>query len=466
MPEYGDQADLFSSEDRTYTVSELTGEVRALLEDRFGLVRVVGELSGISLASSGHLYFSLKDEHASMPAVMFRSAAARLPDLPAEADEVECLGRLTMYEPRGRAQLIVERLVPRGAGELGLRFLRLKKKLAAEGLFDPERKRPLPFIPKCIGVVTSPTGAAIRDILKVLGRRFPSVPVLIYPVKVQGDQAPGEIAAAIERLEEGGECDVIIIGRGGGSAEDLWAFNEEIVVRAVAVSKVPIISAVGHEVDIVLSDLAADLRAPTPSAAAELVVPDRRELQDRLAERVTSFGRMITLRLAEARRHLAETAGRVRDPRLVLAAYRLRLDETQRAANEALAGSLGVGRRKLTDLRLVLAGHDPRQSLELARQALGSGRQRIERAALGGLVERRTRLARAKDALRRLDPLSVLARGYSVVTTEDGKVLKEASSVKPGDEIHVRLQHGELDAGVHDKQPHKGPPRGAGDAGD
>ncbi|HUU02729.1 MAG TPA: exodeoxyribonuclease VII large subunit [Myxococcota bacterium] len=466
MLEYGDKADLFSPEDKTYTVSELTGDVRALLEDRFGLVRVVGELSGLSRASSGHFYFSLKDERASIQAVMFRSAAARLPDLPEDGDEVECLGRLTMYEPRGRTQLIVERLVPRGAGELGLRFLRLKKKLAAEGLFDPECKRPLPYIPGCIGVVTSPTGAAIRDILNVLGRRFPSVPVLIYPVRVQGDQAAAEIAAGIERLEEGGECDVIIIGRGGGSAEDLWAFNEEIVVRAVAASKVPIVSAVGHEVDIVLSDLAADLRAPTPSAAAELVVPDRDELQDRLTERVATFSNMISLRLAEAHRRLAETAGRVRDPRLVLAAYRLRLDESLRAANSVVDARLDHARRELTNLRLVLAGRDPRPSFKLARQTLDSGRARFERSALGDLLDRRMRIERGRDALRRLDPLSVLARGYSVVTTEDGKVLQEISSVKPGDEIHVRLQRGELDAGVHRVQPHKEPARGAGAAGD
>ncbi len=466
MIEYDDQADLFPPEDKTYTVSELTGKVRALLEDRFGLVRVVGELSGFSRASSGHLYFSLKDERASIPAVMFRSAAARLPDLPEDGDEVECLGRLTMYEPRGRTQLIVERLVLQGAGELGLRFLRLKKKLEAEGLFDPERKRPLPFIPKCIGLVTSPSGAAVRDILNVLGRRFPSVPVLIYPVRVQGDQAAGEIARGIERLGEGRECDVVIIGRGGGSAEDLWAFNEEIVVRAVAASKVPLVSAVGHEVDIVLSDLAADLRAPTPSAAAELVVPDRDELQDRLTERVATFSNMISLRLAEAHRRLAETAGRVRDPRLVLAAYRLRLDESLRAANAVVDGRLDHARHELTNLRLVLAGCDPRPSFKLARQALDSGRARFERAALGDLVDRRMRIERGRDALRRLDPLSVMARGYSVVTAADGKVLRDVSDVRSGDAIHVKLHRGELDGRVDMVHPKEGPARGTDGARD
>jgi exodeoxyribonuclease VII large subunit len=406
------QKDLFaSSGERVYTVSELASGVRSLLEDTFGLVRVIGEISSLSLASSGHAYFSLKDENASLPAVIFRSAVARIGgEVPAEGTEVECLGRLTLYEPRGRTQLVVEWMVPRGAGALGLQFLQRKEKLAAEGLFDPERKRPIPFLPGRIGIVTSPTGAAVRDILKVLARRFPSVPVLICPVRVQGEGAAEEIAAAIERMGDGKHCDVLIAGRGGGSLEDLWAFNEEVVVRAVAASKVPVISAVGHEVDLVLSDLAADVRAPTPTAAAELVVPDRRELLDHLDERVKDLRRVLKLCVSTARHRLLDTARRIRDPRRVLDAYRLRLDEAQRTAVS-------------------------RVTLEVER--------------------RRTRLQGQIGALSSLNPLAVLERGYGVVSRPDGETVRKSAQVSAGDSIHVRLHQGSLDGTV--TRVHSGP---------
>ncbi len=401
----GGQKDLFaSSEQRVYTVSELSQKIRSRLEDAFGLVRVVGEISSLSLAASGHAYFSLKDPEAWLSAVMFRGAVARIGgEVPPEGTEVECLGRVTFYEPRGRTQLVVEWMVPRGAGALGLRFLELKEKLSAEGLFDPGRKRPIPLLPGRIGIVTSPTGAAVRDILKVLDRRFPSVPVLIYPVRVQGEGAAQEIAAAIERMGDGRHGDVLIAGRGGGSLEDLWAFNEEVVVRAVAAAKVPVISAVGHEVDLVLSDLAADVRAPTPTAAAELVVPDREELREHLDELARDCRRILKLNVSTARHRLLETARRIRDPRLVLAAHRLRLDEAERT---------------------VIA----RITLEVER--------------------RRTRLQGHLGALSSLNPLAVMERGYSIVSRQNGETVTKSTQVATGDPIHIRLHQGSLDARV------------------
>ncbi len=269
-----------SSENRVWTISELTSQVRLLLENEFSPITVAGEISAITKASSGHLYFQLKDDKCAIDAVMFRFSVARMKGIvPSDGMQVQCTGRMTMYEPRGKTQLVVERMSPLGEGVLALRLEQLKQRLLQEGLFDRERKQPLPAFPKVVGVVTSPTGAAIRDILKVMARRFPSVHVLIAPALVQGDSAPGQIANGIHLLESTGRVDVIIVGRGGGSLEDLWAFNEEEVVRAVAECSVPIVSAVGHETDTVLSDLAADLRAPTPSAAAEIVVQDRQELR-------------------------------------------------------------------------------------------------------------------------------------------------------------------------------------------
>jgi exodeoxyribonuclease VII large subunit len=405
----GGQKDLFaSSEQRIYTVSELAREVRAHLEDSFGLVRVVGEISSLSVAASGHAYFSLKDPDASLPAVMFRGAIARIGgEVPAEGTEVECLGRMTLYEPRGRTQLVVEWMVPRGAGALGLKFLELKDRLSAQGLFDPERKRPLPLLPESIGIVTSPTGAAVRDILRVLARRFPSVPVLICPVRVQGEGAAEEIAAAIRRMGDGRHCDVLIAGRGGGSLEDLWAFNQEIVVRAVVASRVPVISAVGHEVDLVLSDLAADVRAPTPTAAAELVVPDRGELLEHVGELAKDLLRIIKLEISTARHRLLDTAGRIGDPRRVLDAYRLRLDDAQRTAVNRI-------------------------SLEVER--------------------RRTRLQGRLGALSSLNPLAVLERGYGVVSRSDGQTVTRSTQVATGDPIHIRLHQGSLDATVTKKK--------------
>lgn len=446
--------DLFASRPKppqAWSVSELCARIRGTLEGQYGRVRVSGEIADATLARSGHLYFSLADDRASLPAVMFRSALSRSPmGVPAEGAEVECSGRLTLYEPRGRTQLVVESMSPRGEGALALRFAQLKARLQAEGLFDPERKRPLPFLPRRIGVVTSPSGAAVRDILQVLGRRFPSVPVLIQPCLVQGDQAAGQIARGLKALIREASCDVIILSRGGGSAEDLWAFNEEEVVRAVADCPIPVISAVGHEVDLVLSDLAADLRAPTPSAAAELVVPDRAELLASLRERRLALGRAARLRLADTRRRLMDRSARLRDPRLVLATQRQRLDESLRRLSDALEGGLRRKRKGVDELRLRLAGFEPRARLRADRQALDHARGRLERTWRELQRARRRTLEGRQDNLKALNPLAVLDRGYSLVKTEDGRLVRDAARLDPGQALQLRFARGGARARVEE----------------
>lgn len=446
----GEPGDLFaSSSERVWTVSELTGQVRRQLETHFGLVRVTGELSRVSLASSGHAYFQLVDERASLSAVMFRSARKRVGgELPPEGAQVECLGRLTLYEARGRTQLVVEWMMESGEGEYALQLMRLKRRLEAEGLFDPARKRPLPFLPSLIGVVTSPTGAAVRDILQVLGRRMPSVPVLICPVRVQGEGAGAEIAAAIERMGDGLHGQVMIVGRGGGSAEDLWAFNEERVVRAIASARVPVVSAVGHETDQLLCDLVADQRAPTPSAAAELVVPDRAELLSLLHQRARSLVKTMRLHLGETRAHLLAGVGRMRDPRLLLAGHRLRMDESTRRLSEAQTRAGRVWRERLAELRVRLAVFEPRVRLR-------ADRDRLERLAAGlrfamatVAAQHRRSLTAAESALQGLSPLSILSRGYGLVTDPGGDLLRDASQLAAGQQVRVRLARGRFEAQV------------------
>jgi exodeoxyribonuclease VII large subunit len=448
------QVDLFApSDERVYTVSELCQDVRALLEGQFALVRVVGELSDPTIVASGHLYFTLKDEHATFPAVMFRSAVFRLGAVPDEGTEIEALGRLTLYEPRGRAQLIVETLSPRGAGRLSRQTIELMNRLRAEGLFDLERKRELPFLPRCVGVVTSARGAAVHDILTVLGRRFPSIPVLIADVRVQGATAAEEIAMAIARLGDGSRCDVLIVTRGGGSAEDLQAFNEEAVVRAVAAASVPVVSAVGHEIDFVLCDLVADARAPTPTAAAARVVPDRLELQKRQQQQLGGVRRALELIFAKARHRLLEHRGRLHDPRLLLGSWRLRLDDDARAVEGALLRLITDKRRRLGELRVLLAASHPRAQVQKQRFDLVHRRDRLLRAWQTVLGGRRIGIQGQHERLQTLNPLSVLSRGYSVVLGPQGRILSEAAAVNVGDAIHIRLHLGAVDGRVEQVHP-------------
>ncbi len=392
-------------ETHLYTVSELTALIARALTRAFPRIRVEGEITNWRVSPAGHAYFKLKDDQALLSCVLFRSGLARVGFAPVEGMRVVARGAIDVYAPQGAYQLRVEAMEETGLGDAHLAFLRLKAKLEREGLFDPSRKRPIPPLPRCVGVVTSPTGAAIRDILNVLHRRFANVHVILAPVRVQGREAPAEITEAIRRLNRLGTPEVLIVGRGGGSAEDLAAFNDEGVARAVAASAIPVISAVGHETDFSIADFVADLRAPTPSAAAELVVQEQVTLQRQVRERAERLARA-------ARGHLERAALRV----------------------DALASSYGLTQ--------------PLARIESLRERVRTLTGALARGARHALTEARGRWRPLEEALRHLDPERVLSRGYSVVTNEQGTIVREAGQVEVGETIQVRLHRGWLGADV------------------
>jgi len=387
------------------TVSELTRDIKEVLENVFGACWVEGEISNFTSHVSGHLYFSLKDEAATVSCVMFRSEAARLKFQPKDGTKVLVAGRVSVYERRGQYQIYVQTIEPRGQGALQLAFEQLKKKLAAEGLFDERRKKPLPFLPERIGIVTSPTGAVIRDMLHVLSRRFPGFSAVLNPVRVQGEGAAAEIAAAVADFNALGNVDVIIVARGGGSLEDLWAFNEEVVARAIAASRIPVISAVGHETDYTISDFVADRRAPTPSAAAEIVMPAKSELVDRIQNNL---------------RHLRQALADV------VPQYAQRVDDLSEELVRALTNRLNAEAQRADTLV-----RDLPRALE--------NRLRTEEVRLKGLLQE----------LDALSPLAVLRRGYSLTTRSDtGAVVRRSGDVKPGERLTTRLAEGTLTSEV------------------
>jgi len=393
---------------KIYTVSDLTSEVRAVLEDSFSGIWVEGELSNFRHPSSGHMYFTLKDQESQIRVVMFRVANRQLRFQPRDGLAMLVYGALSVYEPRGEYQIVVEYMEPKGLGALQLAFEQLKERLQAEGLFDDSRKRPIPMLPGRIGVITSPTGAAIRDILQVLRRRFAGVDVLIHPVTVQGEQAAPEIVDAIRELNRRGGLDVLIVARGGGSIEDLWAFNEEVVARAIADSKIPVISAVGHEVDYTIADFVADLRAPTPSAAAELVVSKKDELAQRLDDLQARMAGAVRSRLDGL---IVRVGGLERHLRLLNPMERIRMQ-----------------RRRLTTLWKDLTGW-----------------------ADGRLVVLNGELKAAAGKLDSLSPLAILGRGYSICVRLPGhEIVKESAGLVVGDEVEVRLHRGRLHCDVRE----------------
>ncbi len=384
------------------TIAELTRQVKDLVEANFPQVAVIGEISNFTRASSGHLYFSLKDEEAQIRAVMWRGSAMRVRFQPQDGLEVIAIGRLEVYAARGTYQLVVDQLQPRGLGGLELAFRQLQEKLEKEGLFDPERKRPLPRFPRRIALVTSPTGAAVRDMLQVMTRRWPAVDVVLLPVAVQGDGAAEQIAAAIEYAPRIPQVDVIITGRGGGSLEDLWAFNTEVVARAIYASPIPVVSAVGHEIDVSISDLVADHRALTPSEAAELAVPSAEEIRQLLSACRRQLVAGLKDRAARARLQLEHWSSRP-----VMQRPLQRIDETRQRLDDWDAALRSAWERALRHMRDALA--------------LAAGR------------------------LEALSPLSVLQRGYSITQRDDGTgVIRSAAEVAPGERLRTRLHHGEL----------------------
>jgi exodeoxyribonuclease VII large subunit len=428
-----------------YTISRLNQEVRMLLEGHFPPLWVEGEISNLARPSSGHLYFALKDEQAQVRCAMFRLRNRQLGFIPDNGMQVLVRARVSLYEGRGEFQLIIEDMEQAGDGALRRAFELLKQRLAAQGLFDAAHKRPLPRLPRRIGVITSPTGAAIRDILTTLRRRFPAIPVLIYPVPVQGAGAADMIARAIRLASERADCDVLIVARGGGSLEDLWAFNEEAVARAVYDSAIPIVAGIGHETDITIADFAADQRAATPTAAAELVSPDATEWIQQFVRYQRRLATLIQTQIKYHHQALHGLAQRVQHPRQLLFRQAQRLDELEQRLQHARRVFYRHAASRLAELKAHLQRHSPMQRLIQAHLACDHLSQRL-RASLSLLVERRrgqlTSVTRALDAV---SPLATLGRGYAIIKRlPDGRLVRRASDVAAGDHIEARLAQGSL----------------------
>ncbi len=444
--------------DAPWTVTELTRRIKGTLEGTFTAVSVEGEVSNLARPASGHLYFTIKDEGAQISAVFFKGSQRGLTFAPQNGLVVRARGEVTVYEKRGNYQLLVRKLEPGGKGSLQAQFEALKKKLSEEGLFAAERKRPLPLLPQHVGVVTSASGAAIRDILNVVTRRFPNLHLLLAPVTVQGPGAAEEIAAAIDRLNEIGGLDVLIVGRGGGSLEDLWSFNEEVVARAVARSAIPVISAVGHEVDFTICDFVADLRAPTPSAAAELVVGRKDAFEDRLRELGRRQAAALRQKLEQSRHRLTRSAQSYvfREPAHAVSRYRQRIDVQAQRMRRELQAALQAAQQTLDWL-----GGRLQQN---ARSALQEGRRELDREH-GRMVQalRLRQQAGAQDVrrlalqLRALSPLAVLQRGYSVTRLAEGAIVTDPGQVEAGDRLETRLANGMLYSLVQIDETRSGP---------
>jgi len=435
---------------KIFSISELSREIKDLLERQYKDVWVTGEVSNFRPAASGHLYFTLKDATAQLRAVCFRNQARYLKFKPQDGIAVIARGHLSVYEARGEYQLYVEYLEPAGLGALQLAFEQLKQKLAAEGLFETARKKPLPVLPRTIGVVTSPTGAVIRDILRVLRRRFRNMSVLLYPVKVQGEGAAEEIVEGLKYFNREQNVEVLIVARGGGSLEDLWAFNEEVVARAIAASGIPVISAVGHETDFTIADFVADLRAPTPSAAAELVVHRKQDFIAELENRVRHMAQMIRLQLSEARQRLTELrmhhAFQTVATRIAERAQQV--DDGVASLDRSMRSRLNEARQEWLRASAGVVRYDFRRLLGLKRAALDDRWARFDTEFRRFLTERQTQLAHVEAILKERNPLSLLQRGYSVTRDAAGKIVRDAEAVTLGSDISIRLARGELEATI------------------
>jgi exodeoxyribonuclease VII large subunit len=447
-------ADFFQSTSKVFTVAELTRQIRGTLETKFDAVWVQGEISNYKLHPSGHQYFTLKDQRAAIACVIFRNTLPPTAPPIADGAQVQVYGNVSVFEARGQYQLSVQILQTRGAGLLQAKFEALKRKLEAEGLFDPTRKRPLPKFPKCIGIITSPSGAAIRDVLNVLRRRAPNVAVLISPVRVQGVGAAAEIATAINELAAPNEAwravDVIVITRGGGSIEDLWEFNEEIVARAIFNSTIPIVSAVGHEIDFTIADFVADLRAPTPSAAAELIVADAAELGRRvndLANCLQKYLRNFLLQSQTRLRFLSErTLARELMQRLRDAQQQL--DLTTESLRRRLKQFVADARASFSARAQSLKAHDPKRELILRRANLVALQRRITAQPPRSLQDAQQRFQRVEGILRVLGPEATLRRGYSITMDAAGNVIHTVAAARPKTKIRTRVSDGEFESEV------------------
>jgi exodeoxyribonuclease VII large subunit len=431
------------------TVTELTANIKALLETSFGLLWVTGEVSNLRRPASGHVYFTLKDETSQIRAVIFRPAFAKIGFALEDGMEIVCRGRLNVYHLRGEYQIVIDAAEPRGIGALQMAFEQLKRRLDEEGLFDPSCKKRIPFLPQRIGVVTSSTGAAIRDILNITGRRFPSVDILIAPVRVQGVEAAPEICDAISRLNAIPDIDVIILTRGGGSLEDLFPFNDERVARAIASSRIPVISAVGHEIDFTISDFVADLRAPTPSAAAELVVPEKRELVGMLRSLDMRLTNRWNKKSERSRESVSALRERLRDPGKKIADLRIRIDDQSFRIAEHMKRILARKSDLLLYAGRILMRSNPAGEVRDCRLAVENLKKNVIAGTRLYLKTTKNRLEGELVMLESLNPLSVLKRGYGIVKRiPEGSIVRDATTLTVGNRIDVTLFAGSLTAEV------------------
>lgn len=436
-----------------HSVSDITADIRGSLEERFHGIWVEGEVSNHRQPGSGHHYFTLKDSFAQISCVLFRGAARKNALQLRDGMQVKVFGDVSVYEARGQYQVIVQIAQPTGHGDLQARFEALKRKLDAEGVFAPERKRPLPAFPIRIGIVTSPTGAAIRDVLNVLRRRAPWLKILIHPARVQGEGAAGEIAAGIECLTKSAELprpDLVLVTRGGGSIEDLWAFNEEIVARAIAACPVPVISGVGHEIDFTIADFAADRREPTPSAAAENLAPDRLTLLQRLGALESSLEVRIENDLGRRRRELAgvERQLRAHEPGRKLQSWAQSLDHLGEKLESLTAARLQEWRRDLERVGGALSAIEPARELHYARERVVAASERLEEKRERLLREKRQMTSRLGELLESLSPDATIRRGYSLTTDEEGNLITSAGDVREGQRLRTCLADGEIESVV------------------
>lgn len=456
MPSRSAEPPLPERSPRIRTVTELTLELQGVVAARFDDVLVRGEITNLRRVASGHVYFSLKDAGAVLPAVMWRSLASRLKFRPEDGLEVLCRGNLDVYAPHGKYQMITQALEPMGQGALQLAFEQLKKRLAAEGLFDPSRKVPLPFLPRRIALVTSKSGAAVRDLVTVIHRRFPHVELLLVAVKVQGPGSAEEIARGLAFADAHAHADVIIVGRGGGSIEDLWAFNEEPVARAIAACATPVVSAVGHEIDVTIADLVADVRAATPSQAGELVVPVLADLLMDLAARRDRLGHLVRMRVDRAWQALEAVAAHpvVERPEAVLLPLRERLARgALRLESASPRARAALRRRHIAELAARLASLSPAPALAVRRARLLELASRAAGAAGRSVEASRSAYARRLAAVEALSPLRVLDRGFSLARDRGGRLVKSITQVKSGDPLAVQLVDGTLLSRVESIEP-------------
>lgn len=438
-----------------WSVSRLNLEAQGLLESSFPLIWLEGELSNLSRPASGHMYFSLKDSRSQVSGAMFRGNNRRLRFQPRNGQQVLVRARVTLYAPRGNFQLVVEHMEEAGEGALRRQFDALKAKLEAEGLFDPSRKRPLPPLPGQIGVITSASGAALRDILHVLARRCPQVPVLVYPAAVQGQDAPAQLRRALALANARAECDLLILARGGGSLEDLWSFNDEALARDVAASALPVISAVGHEIDFSLTDFVADVRAPTPSAAAELAGPDMATREARLHVARRRLANAMQRQLQQQKTRLDSLARHLRDPRRQLEEMAQKLDDLERRARKQLSFTAQLLQQRLAQLQRRFRSQRPDRQLALANQRLKGLQRRLAGPVPRQLERHRQLIGQLAQRLQTASPLATIGRGYSItfLAEEEHKALREVTGLNPGDLLRTRLADGDIVSRVETVTP-------------